>query len=50
MSEIVLIVGTGPGLSTSIAKLCASKNMKVILTARNIDKLDNLKKKLMHLQ
>ena len=46
MSEIVLIVGTGPGLSTSIAKLCASKNMKVILTARNIDKLDNLKKEI----
>ena len=46
MSEIVLIVGTGPGLSTSIAKLCASKNMKVILTARNIDKLDELKKEI----
>ena len=46
MSEIVLIVGTGPGLSTSIAKLCASKNMKVILTARNIDKLDDLKKEI----
>ena len=46
MDEIVLIVGTGPGLSASIARLCASKNMKVILTARNIDKLDELKKEI----
>ena len=46
MNEIVLIVGTGPGLSASIARLCASKNMKVILTARNIDKLDELKKEI----
>tara|TARA_B100001105_G_scaffold226821_1_gene197061 strand:+ start:174 stop:845 length:672 start_codon:yes stop_codon:yes gene_type:complete len=46
MDEIVLIVGVGPGLSASIAKLCASKNMKVILTARNIDKLDELKKEI----
>ena len=46
MNEIVLIVGTGPGLSASIARLCASKNMKVILTARNIDKLDDLKKEI----
>ncbi len=46
MDEIVLIVGTGPGLSASIARLCASKNMKVILTARNIDKLNELKKKI----
>ena len=46
MDEIALIVGTGPGLSASIARLCASKNMKVILTARNIDKLDELKKEI----
>tara|TARA_B100000470_G_C19685508_1_gene344030 strand:+ start:84 stop:755 length:672 start_codon:yes stop_codon:yes gene_type:complete len=46
MNQIVLIVGTGPGLSASIARLCASKNMKVILTARNIDKLDELKKEI----
>ena len=46
MDEIILIVGAGPGLSTSIARLCASKNMKVILAARNIDKLDNLKKEI----
>ena len=46
MDEIVLIVGAGPGLSASIARLCASKNMKVILTARNIDKLDELKKEI----
>lgn len=46
MNEIVLIVGAGPGLSSSIAKLCASNNMKVILASRNIDKLDNLKKEI----
>lgn len=46
MNEIVLIVGTGPGLSSSIAKLCASNNMKVILASRDIDKLDNLKKEI----
>tara|TARA_B100001123_G_C15238935_1_gene998302 strand:- start:576 stop:1247 length:672 start_codon:yes stop_codon:yes gene_type:complete len=43
MKEIVLIVGAGPGLSTSLARLCASNNMKVILAARNIDKLNDLK-------
>ena len=46
MSEIVLIVGVGPGLSSSIARLCASKKMKVILAARNIEKLENLKKEI----
>ena len=44
MSEIVLIVGVGPGLSSSIARLCASRKMKVILAARDIEKLENLKK------
>ena len=43
MSETVLIVGAGPGLSTSLARLCASKNMKVVLAARNIKKLEKLK-------
>ena len=44
MSEVVLIVGVGPGLSSSIARLCASRKMKVILAARDIEKLENLKK------
>ena len=46
MSEIVLIVGVGPGLSSSIARLCASKKMKVILAARDVEKLENLKKEI----
>ena len=46
MSEVVLIVGVGPGLSSSIARLCASRKMKVILTARDIEKLENLKKEI----
>ena len=46
MSEVVLIVGVGPGLSSSIARLCASRKMKVILAARNIEKLENLKKEI----
>ena len=46
MSESVLIVGAGSGLSTSLAQLCASKGMKVVLAARNIEKLRNLKKKI----
>ena len=46
MSELVLIVGVGPGLSSSIARLCASRKMKVILAARDIGKLDKLKKEI----
>ena len=46
MSEVVLIVGVGPGLSSSIARLCASRKMKVILAARDIGKLENLKKEI----
>ena len=46
MTETVLIVGVGPGLSSSIARLCASKNMKVILASRDIKKLDDLKKEI----
>ena len=45
MSESVLIVGTGPGLSSSLARLCASKGMKVVLASRNIEKLNRLKKR-----
>ena len=44
MSESVLIVGAGQGLSESLARLCVSKDIKVVLAARNIAKLDNLKK------
>ena len=46
MNETVLIVGAGKGLSTSLAKLCSSKGMKVFLAARNIEKLDDLKKEI----
>ena len=43
MSKSVLIVGAGSGLSSSLARLCASKGMKVVLAARNIEKLNDLK-------
>ena len=43
MNELVLIIGAGSGLSASLAHLCASKNMTVVLAARNIDKLQRLK-------
>ena len=33
-----LIVGTGPGLSASLARLFASNGLKVALAARTIDK------------
>ena len=46
MSESVLIVGAGHGLSESLARLCVSKDIKVALAARNITKLDNLKKEI----
>ena len=42
MNESVLIVGAGSGLSASLARLCASKDMKVVLAARNIEKLEDL--------
>ena len=44
MSESVLIVGAGSGLSSSLARLSASKGMKVLLASRNIEKLEELKK------
>ena len=46
MSESVLIVGTGPGLSSSLARLCASKSMRVVLASRNFEKLKDLKKEI----
>ena len=44
MEESVLIVGAGSGLSASLARLCSSKGMKVVLAARDIEKLKQLKK------
>ena len=41
MSETVLIVGAGSGLSASLARLCNSNGMNVVLAARNIKKLKN---------
>ena len=46
MNESVLIVGAGSGLSASLARLCASKDMKVVLAARNIEKLQSLKEEI----
>jgi len=46
MQESVLIVGAGSGLSESIARLCKSKGMKVVLAARDIEKLKKLKKEI----
>jgi len=46
MSESVLIVGAGSGLSASLARLCNNNGMKVVLAARNIKKLDSLKKEI----
>ena len=37
-----LIIGTGPGLSTSLARLFAEKGMKVSLAARSPDKVADL--------
>ena len=40
--EIALIVGTGKGLSASLARLFHSEGMKVVLAARNIEKLKTI--------
>ena len=40
--ETAVIVGAGPGLSASFARLCAAEGMRVVLAARNIEKLDGL--------
>ena len=39
MSELVIIVGAGPGLSASLARLCAREGMRIVLAARNGAKL-----------
>ena len=44
--KAVLIVGAGSGLSASLARAFYSKGMKIVLAARNIDKLDSLKKEI----
>ena len=44
--ENCIIVGAGMGLSASLARLFRKENMNVVLAARNIKKLDNLKREL----
>ena len=44
--EIALIVGSGPGLSASLARLFKGEGMKVALAARNIKKLNGLVKEI----
>lgn len=44
--KAVLIVGAGSGLSASLARAFNSKGMKIVLAARNIDKLESLKKEI----
>ena len=44
--EIALIVGSGPGLSASLARLFRKNGMQVALAARNIEKLDSLVKEI----
>ena len=44
--EIALIVGSGPGLSASLARLLKSEGMKVALAARDAEKLDGLVKEI----
>ena len=46
MNDTVLIVGAGKGLSASLARLFSSKGMKVFLAARNLNKLEDLKKEI----
>lgn len=44
--EIALIVGSGPGLSASLARLFCKEGMQVALAARNTGKLDGLVKEI----
>ena len=44
MAENAVIVGVGPNLSASVARLFANEGMKVALAARHPDKLDALVK------
>jgi NAD(P)-dependent dehydrogenase (short-subunit alcohol dehydrogenase family) len=45
-AEIALIVGAGPGLSASLARLFKKEGMKVALAARDSKKLDGLVKEI----
>ncbi len=42
MSELALIVGTGPGLSAALARGCAAAGMRVAIAARDTKKLADL--------
>jgi len=42
MAQSALIVGAGSGLSASLARQCAATGMRVVLAARNVDKLASL--------
>jgi short-subunit dehydrogenase len=44
--ELALIVGSGPGLSASLARLFKKEGMKVALAARDANKLDGLVKEI----
>jgi NAD(P)-dependent dehydrogenase (short-subunit alcohol dehydrogenase family) len=44
--EIALIVGSGPGLSASLARLFKKEDMRVALAARDANKLDALVKEI----
>ena len=41
-NEIALVVGAGKGLSASLARTLYTDGMKVILAARNIEKLETI--------
>lgn len=41
--QIAVVVGVGPGLGLSVAKLCAAAGMKVAMSARSGDRLDAMK-------
>lgn len=42
MSRTALIIGTGPGLSASFARICAREGLAVALAARRPEKIDGL--------
>ena len=44
--DIALIVGSGPGLSASLARLFKTEGMQVALAARSVEKLDGLVKEI----
>jgi NAD(P)-dependent dehydrogenase (short-subunit alcohol dehydrogenase family) len=42
-SNVAIIAGVGPGLSASLARLLAKNGFQVVLAARNVEKLEELK-------